>query len=114
MVFFPDHGLRRFRARQNRQRHGSCRGDGTESHPGVRHVRALHVVLTTPSKHPESDGHEEGAPDNVGHAGKETPIGGQPVKARTQAVKPCRWLRPATGPISPAAKKPPTASTPKV
>src|ERR1700704_5695743 len=34
--------------------------------------------------------------------------GGEPT-ARIEAVKPCTWLRPATGPISPAAKKPATA-----
>jgi hypothetical protein len=31
-------------------------------------------------------------------------------KASTEAVKPCRWLRPATGPSSPPAKKPATPS----
>ena len=31
-----------------------------------------------------------------------------PPKARIEAVKPCRWLRPPTGPISPPAKKPAT------
>ena len=33
-------------------------------------------------------------------------------KATTVAVKPCRWLRPPTGPNSPAAKKPATPSMP--
>ena len=41
---------------------------------------------------------------------------GVPVpKTRIDAVKPCRWLRPPTGPISPAAKNPatPVVSSPE-
>ena len=34
----------------------------------------------------------------------------QAGKASSEAVKPCRWLRPATGPSSPPAKKPATPS----
>lgn len=49
------------------------------------------------------------------HQGEESGYGVPVPKTRIDAVKPCRWLRPPTGPISPAAKNPatPVVSSPE-
>lgn len=85
------------------------RASGQES---VAHGPATYRA---PGRDTPDMGARHAAHGSATHRGEESGYGVPVPKTRIDAVKPCRWLRPPTGPISPAAKNPatPVVSSPE-